>query len=113
MLMTKVERKVIDMGKKTVSKVKKPAKQASLGLVGLFVHFYKEGKIQYQGQIIGKEDDKVLVQMFEWLLGEPTDVQAFDKAKVYSADCKLYRDIETWKEIGDAQFKFIRVNDDN
>lgn len=90
------------MSKSKSSQVKKKTKPQ--GLVGLFLHFYKGVKIELQGRIIGMEGDKVLVQMFEWLGGEPTNVRAFDKTQIYSDDCKLYADIETWKAIGDKAF---------
>lgn len=75
------------------------------GLVGLYVHLYKDGAIKYQGQIIGREDDKALVQMFEWGMGEPTNVRAFDLSVIYSDDCKLYADADIWRECGNKTFK--------
>jgi hypothetical protein len=79
-------------------------RRKSRGLTGLFLHIYKDGKIELQGQIIGVEGDKVLVQMFEWWAGEPTNVRAFDRTQIYSEDCRLYADMEVWKSVGDHAF---------
>lgn len=91
------------MSKKTLKKMKTTVKQAPQGLVGLFLHIYKAGKIELQGQIIGLEDDKVLVQMFEWWAGEPRNVLAFDKTQIYSEGCKLYFYEDVWKAAGDKR----------
>lgn len=75
------------------------------GLIGLFLHIYKNGRINWQGQIIRLDGDKVLVQMFEWLMGEPSNVQAYDRDYIYSDNCKLYVDIDVWKAAYTQQCK--------
>jgi hypothetical protein len=90
--------------KKLIRRVKKVSKPE--GLIGLFLHVYKDGKINNQGQIIRTDRDKVLVQMFEWVLGEPSIVQAYDRDYIYSDACKLYADIEVWKAAYSQQSRF-------
>lgn len=66
-------------------------KQAS-GLVGLYVHTLKEGRIDNQGQIIGVDADVCLVQRYSWLSGFPTDVIGIPKADILNQEkCRMYR----------------------
>jgi hypothetical protein len=61
------------------------------GLIGLYIHVLKEGKIHNQGQIIGMDGDMCLVQRYSWLSGLPTDVIGIPRVDVYDqSKCKLY-----------------------
>lgn len=50
------------------------------GLVGLYFHTYKENtqgerRIHWQGLVVGQiSDDMYAVQLFEWIVGSPTDI---------------------------------------
>lgn len=61
-------------------------------LVGMWFHTYKDGKINYQGHIVGVDGDVVLGQLFSWIMGEPTEVRIFERTFMYSDQCKLYAD---------------------
>lgn len=74
-----------------------PNKSEKHILHGMFFHTYKEGEvIQFQAQIVGVDGEIVLAQLFEWFMGEPTEVGVFDKSFIYSEHCKLYRTKEAW-----------------
>jgi len=70
-------------------------------LVGMFFHTFKDGEIHYQAHVLSVDGDTVLAQMFSWLTGYPTNVQAFPKSLLYSSDCKLYPEIESWRDAAD------------
>lgn len=66
-------------------------------LVGMFLHtFHEDGQMNYQGHIIAVDGEKVLVQLFEWGFGEPTNIEAMPKSFIYSNNCKLYATQEDW-----------------
>jgi hypothetical protein len=47
---------------------------ASGRLIGKWFHsFDAEGDIKWQGRILGKPDGLYLVQLHEWLMGDPSD----------------------------------------
>jgi 5-methylcytosine-specific restriction protein A len=69
----------------------------SNGLVGIFLHTFKDGRIEWQGRIIGVDGDICLVQLFGWFHGDPTNVVPIKKAEIYSERCRLYADEETWR----------------
>lgn len=65
------------------------------GLIGMFLHTFKEGRVENQGCIIGIEKDElhgdmVLVQLFSFLTGDPTNVRAIPRSVIYSDEVKLY-----------------------
>lgn len=60
------------------------------GLIGLFVHTFKDGRVCYQGQIISTHGEFALVQLFEWLAGEPSIVKAIPICHILSSDAILY-----------------------
>ncbi len=65
--------------------------QPTEGLVGLFLHTWKEGRISLQGHCIRQVGDVVLVQLFEWFLGEPSKVVAMRPEDLVDPDkCTLY-----------------------
>lgn len=71
---------------------------ASHPLVGMFLHtLNQDGEIQYQGHILAVDGETVLVQIFEWLMGEATEIRPFEKSVIYSTECVLYPDSETWQ----------------
>ncbi len=48
-------------------------KQKQDCLVGRFFHSVVGGKVDWQGVVIGRvSDDRYLVQLFEWPMGEPS-----------------------------------------
>jgi len=49
-----------------------------------------EGHIEMQGEIISVDGEVVLVQLFEWMMGSPTEVRVFQKSFIYSDKVKLY-----------------------
>lgn len=61
------------------------AAQANNGtLSGLWFHSRKDGKIEWQGYVVrALESGNYVVQLFEWLMGEPTvqKVVPFDQMK--------------------------------
>lgn len=62
------------------------------GLVGMWLHTFSEGKIDWQGHIVGMDGDIALVQLFSWLDGRPTKIEPITKSVIYSEDCTLYAD---------------------
>lgn len=60
------------------------------GLVGMFLHTFKDGELHYQGHIISVDGEIALVQLFEWGWGEPTIIKPMKKDFIYSSDCVLY-----------------------
>lgn len=66
--------------------------------MGLFFHtFSNEGWIEYQAQVVGVDGDVVLAQVFSAVDGSPTEVKLFQRAFLYSEQCKLYSDVEMWR----------------
>ena len=48
-------------------------KQSKDCLASRFFHSIKDGKVEWQGRIIGRvSDEHYLVQLFEWAMGEPS-----------------------------------------
>jgi len=73
-------------------------------LLGLFFLTYAEGKMQWQGRVQGIiRDELLLVQLFSWMAGEPTNLCLVSIADtVYKTDNKgnhwdFYADPEIWK----------------
>lgn len=66
-----------------------PRLHGSNGLVGMFVHTFKDGEIESQGEIVALDGEIALVQWFEWLCGGPIFVGPLPKSEIY-ATCKLY-----------------------
>jgi hypothetical protein len=60
------------------------------GLVGLFVHRIRDGRINMQGRVIGIDEPRILVQLASWIDGSPTIVQAWTREVIYSDECRLY-----------------------
>jgi len=80
----------------------KPIKQNS-GLVGIFIHTLKDGRIHNQGKIIGTDADLCLVQRYSWLSGLPTDVIGIPKTDILNEEkCHMYfmaeDAIEAWEK---------------
>lgn len=66
------------------------AKPPENGLLGLCVHTFKGGQINWQGKIIGFDGDFALVQLFSWLDGGATNVEPIHRTRIYSSECRLY-----------------------
>jgi len=89
--------------------------------IGMFVHILKNGAISNQGHIIGKDEDGVFVQRFEWLMGNPSDVIWISKVRLYDEkECTMYSEredmLEAWERhskrtdaIHERQLKSIQV----
>lgn len=60
---------------------------SSSGLVGLFVHTRNaDGRIQYEGRIVGVHGDDCLVQLFSAIDGSPTKITALPSDLVLRSD---------------------------
>ena len=64
------------------------------GLIGFYLHTYKDKKLEYQGLVIAMDGDTALVQLYSWLDGGPTNVIPLHKTVIYSDYCKLYATME-------------------
>lgn len=73
--------------------IRRPSHHA--GLVGMFLHVFKDGHIECQGEIIAVDGYMVLIEWFEWLCGFPVFVEALTKSFVYSEQCRLYKSAES------------------
>jgi hypothetical protein len=60
--------------------------------IGLCLHTRNESGdgIKYQGEVIGVDGNVLFVQLYSWVMGEPTIVKAMTKDFVYSDKCILY-----------------------
>jgi hypothetical protein len=60
--------------------------------IGLCLHTRNEAGdgVTYQGEVIGIDGEILFVQLFSWVMGEPTIVKAMTKGFVYSDKCILY-----------------------
>jgi hypothetical protein len=53
-------------------------------LHGMWLHTLEDGgRITWQGEIVGVDGDVCLVQLYSWIMGEPTRVVPMPKAKMY------------------------------
>lgn len=78
-------------------------------LIGMFFHTYTDaGERQYQAHVLSVDGEFVLAQMFSWFFGEPTNVQAFEKALIYSDRCKLYPTREAWLHAAETEKRIGR-----
>lgn len=69
-------------------------------LVGMFGHTLTETGINYQFEITGKiNEDKYTVQLFSWVMGDPTDTKIFSMDTLM--ECNLYDNREDWLEAAD------------
>jgi hypothetical protein len=82
------------MRQATKKPTRKP-KDAASPLVGKFFHSYVEGKMEWQGLVLGAlPGDRFLVQLFGWIDGYPTD-QLIVRLDDMSA-WKFYDDTDGW-----------------
>ena len=70
-----------------------PKVAAYNGLIGFYLHTFKDGEIHYQGTVVGLDGDIALVQLFSFLTGYPTNVIPIPKKTIYD-ECKLYASSE-------------------
>lgn len=42
------------------------------------------------------DGQRVLVQLFSWMMGEPTDVVAYSRDELYGSEVKLFADRDAW-----------------
>lgn len=86
--------------------VKPSSKNERQGVNGLYVHtFNDDGKVHWQGQIIGQEEDLVLIQLFSWLDGRPTKVKPMPKEDLWDdTKCTVYSDMDEMKDAGEGLF---------
>ena len=75
------------------------------GLVGLYVHVMNDAQTwwRYQGRIVGREGDVLIVQMFEPMIGASNGIWLFPLAELAKepGHVRLYRDWEDWRRAGD------------
>ena len=77
-------------------------------LVGKYFHSFpiKEGekhrRITWQGRVIGKVSEGLyLVQLCEWLFGQPSNQRLVDIAMMMREEWQFYTNDEHWREEGD------------
>jgi hypothetical protein len=64
-----------------------------------FVTKTEEGKNHWQGKILGKVENGVyLVQLFEWLLGTPSNLALLHISSFIGDRAKLYESLEDLRE---------------
>ena len=69
-----------------------------MGLVGLYLHTLKDGRIENQGTVIGVHGGHGLVQRFSFLDGDETDVVAIPIVALFDPQkCRLYGSSEQMK----------------
>ena len=73
-----------------------PESKPHNGLIDMYLHTLDdEGKICWQGCICHVDGDVVLVQLFSWLDGRPTNIETMQKADVYDrTKTRLYHSSE-------------------
>jgi hypothetical protein len=64
-------------------------------LVGMFVHTFKDGKLHYQGKVLKVGGDVVVLQLYGWLNGDPTNCQAFNLEE--TKGWRLYSSARDWR----------------
>lgn len=79
-------------------------RRAYTGLIGMFVHTFKDGEIEGQGEIIAMDGETALVQWFEWLCGGPIFVGPLAKSEIY-ANCKLYANAKLMNRAYDEEIR--------
>jgi|GEM_PF-1981843 len=82
------------------------------GLVGSWFHSYKDGKIQWQGQVISQlSPEKYFIRLFSWLDGYPTDkkiihIDDMEDWTFYSSDYDMRYAYS--KKIGKPEYEFYK-----
>ena len=68
------------------------------GLVGKFFHtFNEQGQLKWQGLITGEPaSGYFLVQVFEWIVGSPSDKRLIDVSQMVG--WTFYDDADDWRE---------------
>lgn len=88
-------------GTKTVD-IGKP--QPKEGLVGLWGHEFKDGRIEYQFRIIRRLDaTNYAIQFYEFMFGEASNIESRTWEFLLSSNCKLYPDSDAWRAASDQQ----------
>jgi hypothetical protein len=69
---------------------------------GRFFHTYKDGSLNWQGEVLSTTKDTLEVQLFSFLTGEATDILVLPKSDAVWNDntktgWKFYSDSESWK----------------
>ena len=73
-------------------------------LIGRFFHsFTKDRKVSWQGQVVARVPDKdlYLVQLFEWLFGEPSAKELVPVEGMLG--WSFYDSAEEWREAGERR----------
>ena len=73
------------------------------GLLGLFVHVYKDGEIDEQGRIERVDGSFGYVQLYSWLSGDPMHIKAYGRKFLRSDNCKLYLTQKDWTHAADME----------
>jgi HNH endonuclease len=84
---------------------KASAQQQQHSLIGLWFHVFKDGELQWQGQILSVDGSQVIAQLYEWFFGTPAEVQIIAKAVIYSERCALYPSREHLIEAAKAIYR--------
>lgn len=76
--------------------------------VGYFVHIFKEDSqdLEYQGKVIGKMGNLYSVQLFEFLLGNPTSIKNFRVAVMEQST--FYDNADDWRDAADSILEKMR-----
>lgn len=76
---------------------KLPAKYIKHSLVGMYLHTFKDGELNWQGHIIGTDGADVIVQLYSWESCGPTSAVLIPRADLYDqAKVILYAELEDW-----------------
>jgi len=78
-------------------------------LIGKFFHtFHENGNIRYQGRVTAEPvPGYFLVQLFDWLLGSPSNKELAPIAQMIG--WSFYDDADDWREAGDQKAEEARL----
>lgn len=70
-------------------------------LIGRFFHSYPNEEVKWQGKVLSRvseKEDVYLVQLFEWLMGEPSDQVLVPLSQMVTEHWQFYSNREDWLE---------------
>jgi len=75
------------------------------GIVGRFFHSFVEGRVHWQGRVLSQETEGgiYLVQLFEWFLGEPSDMVLVNLQDMMG--WKFYDSVEHMNDAYDRKYR--------
>lgn len=92
------------------------AKPVLSGLVGMFLWtLHARGTPNLQGTVVSVDGDVALVQLFSWLDGRPTQVEAIAKSQLLdSSMCRLFATNQNMLDEYDRNYeRFARIDDEH